>query len=489
MNIKTVKFRYIITLISNLYTSGIFFICSIILARNLSPSDFGEYQYLLNIFISFFTFFNFGTFAFFTFASQKKMPLNFYLIFGLWLMLQLLIPIVAILFLPAPFIYYIFLKKDRVLLIFAAFAAFISNHVKESINKLADSQRLTLFSQISCCIINTIHILLLIYFTFKNFITVKLIFILLTLEYIFYLLFALYFFFIKNKIYSFTYNLKIRNLLINLFNYCKPLFFQSCFVFLYMYFDRWYLQLFSGNIAQAHYGIARQFAKIAIIASVSLGNIYHKEIAEAIHKNNLKRVKMILDNVSNFLFIIAAGISFFLIPFSNEILKFLYTSKYQGALYPFVITLFFPVIQVLGQIYGAFFLATGHTPEYTKASITAGIFGIIMTLFFITPEKYFGLGLKATGLALKLVLTTTITTILLAYYINKLYKFKTNLFLKLIIGIVLLCFSYFLKFLLRFIFSARLTIILSGILYFSVLSIYIYKKYKIFLKPGEPSSK
>ena len=186
-NTQSVKFRYLVSLLSNGLSSCIFFLIGMILAQKLSPEGYGEYQYMIGLFISIFAFADFGsTAAFYTFISQKKRSLKFYLSYMIWQFLQLGIILGIIVIFSESSLKLIFVEHDKLRLLLAAAAVFLSNNMRTFINNIAESIRKTVVVQSVSLIFNVIHLSLIGIFIYIGMLKIEWIFGIMIVEYLIY---------------------------------------------------------------------------------------------------------------------------------------------------------------------------------------------------------------------------------------------------------------------------------------------------------------
>ena len=117
---KNILFRSFFSVISSLMKSGLTFITTIILARNMGPEVYGIYAFLIASFIAVKNFSDFGSSnAFFTFSSKKKRSKVFYNTYFFWLFLQYIIIFIFLAFLPSDYANKFWHGEDRRTLLLA----------------------------------------------------------------------------------------------------------------------------------------------------------------------------------------------------------------------------------------------------------------------------------------------------------------------------------------------------------------------------------
>src|SRR5690349_567744 len=94
---RSVRLRFSVTMAANLVRSGVSFGTSLLLARGLGPSGFGDMAFLLGSFAAAQALIDAGTSsAFFTFVSQRQRSRGFVFAYFAWLAAQCLVPLAVI---------------------------------------------------------------------------------------------------------------------------------------------------------------------------------------------------------------------------------------------------------------------------------------------------------------------------------------------------------------------------------------------------------
>jgi len=460
----------------NILNSFISFITSIIVIRYLTPTEYGNYQFLFSIFVTILTFANLNTQnGYFTFISQKKEHFLFYKDYIIWELIQLSIVLSIVLLIYFTGIVDLFLNQDIVLVILALLAVYGTKNIRELITNTFESKRMTTYYLKSIFIINVLNLGFIALFAINDILNISIIFTFIILEFVIYLVIAITIFwkrkneFIeKNKTYDFKSNLN------RYFNYVKPLFFSSLVVAVYLFLERWLLQKYGGAEEQAYLALAIQFSTIILILTTSILKIFSKEVAEHIADKNLQVLEKIFVSATENIFIITSLISIFFIVNAKEIIVLIYGEKYISGIVVFMLISFYTIHQTLGQLYGTFMLASEETKSYSYISIVFSMMAIPLMFIAVFPKDMYGLELGATGIAIVMVFVQLLSVNTIGYVIKKKFGFQSMFLFQLkylfLYGLILVV----MKFLVQNIFANIPLTLISQI---SILSIILLLRY------------
>ena len=482
MNLTSVKVRFLSTFITNILRVGISFIAGLVIARILGPGKYGNFSFLLGSFISLASLVEMASSsAFYTFISQRHRGRRFFIYYGIWVFVQLLILLLLVLFLPDSIRQKIWLGHPFGLVFLALLASFAMNQLWRFAAQIGESMRDTVGIQVRNLALALTYLFCVLALAGFHIISIKNLFI---LNIILYLMFsALYAWRIyQTGVLSKGEGEDLRGILGEFKRYCSPLVIFTWVGFLYSFADYWLLQKFGGSVQQGYYAIGARFSALSLIATTSMIQVFWKEIAEAHSLGNMEKVRSLYYQVSRSLFFIGAVISCILIPFSREILALLLGPAYQSAWLPLSFMFFYPVHQSLGQINGSMLGAT----EKTKAQSYIGLFfmavSIPTTYILLAPKSAIvpGFQLGAMGLAIKMVgcqiLGVNITAFFVAKYVNAAFDWRHQINVLLL----LLPIGFLSKYFVRHIFSLAssherilMVMLVSGIIYLVIVVILI----------------
>lgn len=188
-------------------------------------------------------------------------------------------------------------------------------------------------------------------------------------------------------------------------DYARPLTVLMLSGFLFLYFDRWFLQLIGGSAQQGFFGLSDRLGQIAFIFTSAMTPLLTREFALAHEEQNRERLLALFERIRLFLFI-ATVTSCFLSVQSESIVALVGGDKFRGAVVPIALMALFPIHQTFGQLSGALMVASGQTGLYAKIGIFMMAASLPITYVCIAPASFVvpGLALGATGLALKMLI-------------------------------------------------------------------------------------
>ncbi|QXE90600.1 oligosaccharide flippase family protein [Geomonas subterranea] len=187
-------------------------------------------------------------------------------------------------------------------------------------------------------------------------------------------------------------------------DYARPLTLLMLGGFLFLYFDRWFLQLIGGSMQQGFFGLSDRLGQIAFLFTSAMTPLLTREFALAHEEKDHARLLILFERIKLFLFI-ATVASCFLSVQSGNIVALIGGEKYKGAIIPIALMALYPIHQTFGQLSGALMVATGQTALYARLGIIMMVVSLPITYFCIAPVSFAvpGLALGATGLALKML--------------------------------------------------------------------------------------
>ena len=424
MKLLSFKIRFLSTFLSNVLRMSISFVTGIVIARNLGPGEYGDFNFLLGSFMSLTTLVDMASSsAFYTFISQKPRGKKFFVYYASWVMSQLVILFLIVLLLPDSIREKIWIGHSFELILLGLIVNFSMNKLWGFWAQIGESIRDTVVVQIrnlTLAIAYLIGVGVLVGFHVIN---IKNLFI---LNIILYFLFsALYGFRIcQQGLLSNKKTETFKAVLMEFKTYCLPLIIFSIVGFLYSFLDYWLLQKFGGAEQQGYYAIGARFSTLSLIATTSMLQVFWKEIAEANSLGNMERVRQLYHKVSRSLYFFSAVISCIMIPFSQEILSLLLGPAYKAAWLPLSLMFLYPVHQSLGQINGTMLYSLGKTKSRSVVGLVNMGISIPIVFVLLAPRSAIipGLQLGATGLALKMVGCQIFATNLMSLYVCRYIK-------------------------------------------------------------------
>lgn len=403
----SIAHRFVFTLGASIFRGGIGFTSSLLLARWLGPEDYGNMFFLVGTFVAVRTLLDMGTSsAFFTFLSQQSHSGEFVRAYYLWLAIQFLLPILLIGFIfPDKWIANIWKGEPRSLVLLAAAASFMQNGFWAVVSNHGESKRHTILVQSVATGISIFHLAALVFLWFGGWLGLYAILAATAVEYLLagaLVLRRLFFFTDKSSDAGVA---EMMPALQKYVSYCLPIVPYSVLGFAAEFADRWLLQSYGGSVEQAFYSVGAQFSSVALIATSSVLRIFWKEMAEANHRGDYARMKLIYRKVSRLLFLVGALTAGYLVPWSSTILELLLGPAYVTGATTLAIMFLYPLHQALGQITSALLYATERVSIQVLSGMVQMVLGIVFTYLMLAPPDAFipGFGFASNGLAMKMV--------------------------------------------------------------------------------------
>ena len=428
INTHSVIVRVFGSISSNGLKAILGFFSTILIARHLAPSGYGDLMFLFGTFVSLRPLLDLGSSnAFFTFLSEGRKAAHYYLFYFLWLAVQFFL-MTSLIFIILPDAWYekIWLNQDKLIVFLAFFAVFMQQQIWQTFVQIGEAFRQTIKVQLASLVIALSYLVVLILVTGYSSLTVKGIFLIQITQY-FIAVAIFYFLTRKNRHQKFDSKKSFKEISLEYFHYCKPLILVTFAGFLYEFLDKWMLQKYSGSEQQGFFQISSQFASLSLLFTASVMNIFWREFAALWSTGGGERMARLYRIFTQGLVIISAAISGFLMPWSKEIVFFLLGNSYSGAEIILVIALLYPIHQTMGQVCGVVFLASSQTKKFMAISVAMMLSSIPLTYILLAPNShlfYGGFDLGALGLAIKMVGLGVISVNLQSWVISKFCGWK-----------------------------------------------------------------
>ena len=420
---ERVPVRFAATFAGNVLRAGISFLNSMVVARGLGASGFGELNFLLGSFAAVNNLLDMGTSAaFYTFISRRPRQLRFFLLYLGWMGAQFVGTVLVVgLLLPKYLVDRIWIGHERGIVLLAFGASFLTTRWWGLLSQLGEASKRTVVVQAASVLRATLHLVLVSAAVYWARLKVQTVFGLWIAEYLLLTLVAFGSLLRKNVEKQPASECSVRALVTEFVMYCKPLVLYGWMSFLYLFADRWLLQRFAGSSHQGFLAVGQQFANIGLVTAGSILNVFWKETAEAQYQKNDQRVRMLYSSLSRGLYFAGAWLGCLLIPYSRNILTLTLGAGYEPGWLALALMFLFPMHQCLGQIQGTFLYASGATVSYAKIGLWTMGMSIPVTYFMLAPRSMPvpGLGLGAAGLAAKMVVLQWVGVNLQAYTIAR----------------------------------------------------------------------
>ena len=423
MNLTAIKSRFLISVVANAFRAAITFATGILVARGLSPSGYGDLAFLLGSFVAIRALLDMGSSsAFYTFLSQRVRGRRFYRFYFAWLALQFVITLALVfLVIPAGLFERIWLGHSREIVVLAFVAAFVQQQVWQMVGQIGEAARKTIKVQLLNIAVAITYLTIVLLLLFYGGMTIERMLLVTIGLYVVATVLSGRLLRARNAT-PIEEEATCAQMLDEYWVYCKPLIGFAVVSFLYAFADKWMLQKFGGAAQQGYFQIASQFAQVSLLATVSILNIFWKEIAEATTRGDHGRVAALYQRINRGLVMLSAVIAGLLLPWSKQIVAILLGPAYAEAWPVLAIMFLYPIHQSMGQIGGTMFMARGDTRKYVALSTAIMLATLPVSYLAMAPTSGMlipGLGLGAIGMACYMVLSGFVAVNIQAWVIAR----------------------------------------------------------------------
>lgn len=204
------------------------------------------------------------------------------------------------------------------------------------------------------------------------------------------------------------------------YSYSSPLIILSLGSMATNVLDRWLLQKFAGSAEQGFFGLSYQIASICFLFSGAMAPLLLREFSQAFSKNDLECMRRLFLRYIPALFFVGALLAGFLAVQAEKVSFLVGGDQYLAASRTISIMAFFPIHMTYGQMCTSVLMAVGQTRLYRNIGFVTLTAGMFLSLWFIAPEGWGGLEMKASGIALKMVIAQVVTVNLILWFNAKL---------------------------------------------------------------------
>lgn len=423
----SVKFRFVVTFLTNTLRSFINFSVGLLIARGLGPIDYGNFVFLIGTFLAIQQIMDMGTSsAFYTFISQRRRSLLYILYYIAWQIFQAVIVFIFVAFIfNDKLIELLWVGQTRSIVLLAMSAAFLQNQAWNVYVQIGESWRMTQQVQVMNLLIAFLHMILILAGWWFGVLTLTRLFVFIIAEYLIGILIALLLYNNGNKTVPSEQAERFgwHEMLEEYKSYCIPLVWYGVIGFVSDFLDRWLLQHFNGADEQGYFGVSRQFSVVCLLATTSMIRIFWKEIAEAYEKHDIDRMMRIYYKSCYLLYMFGVILGGLVVPWSQEIIDLVLGSSYVAATIPLAVMFVYPAHQALGQITGTILLAGNQTKIYFKIGLIFVGFNIPVTYLTLasTDALVPGLAAGALGMSIKMVVINILGVNLNAWWVARIY--------------------------------------------------------------------
>jgi O-antigen/teichoic acid export membrane protein len=174
-------------------------------------------------------------------------------------------------------------------------------------------------------------------------------------------------------------------------------------------------------VQQAFYSVGAQFSAVALLATSSILQVFWKEMAEAHHRGDHTRTRILYHRISRGMFLVSAVIACFFIPWSADVLRLVLGGPYVAGAATLALMLLYPIHQSMGLINTTTLYATERASTPARVGTVFMLVGMLITYLVLAPKDAVvpGLALGSLGLALKLIVLQIIHMNVLAYLVAR----------------------------------------------------------------------
>ncbi|MFC1822595.1 lipopolysaccharide biosynthesis protein, partial [Thermodesulfobacteriota bacterium] len=424
----SLKRRYLAKLFANLIGTAILLVIACIVPRGLGPKAYGDFQFLTDFSSRVTGFLEMGTSnCFYMKLSQRNQDfglVSFYLSFTCLMSILFMVFVggafaigANTMLWPGQIPFYIYL---------AAIWGILSWWI-QILNKVTDAYGVTVSSEIAKTIQRGIGVVFILALFLANQLNLTNYFI---YHYFILLFLGMGFIVVLERtghIFRQSWKLSVTQIKAytkEFYNYSHPLFVIVLFALIVGIMDRWLLQFFSGSVEQGFFGLSYRIGAICFLFTSAMTPLITREFAIAFHEKDIAEMASLFRQYVPRLYSIAAYFGCFIAVQARSVTYILGGEAFQHAMLPVMIMAFFPIHQTYGQLTGSVFYATGQTFLYRNIGITFMLVSLPVTYFLIAPPENFGLGLGATGLAIKLVVLQFINVNIRLFFNSRLLHLK-----------------------------------------------------------------
>lgn len=185
------------------------------------------------------------------------------------------------------------------------------------------------------------------------------------------------------------------------------------------YSDKLLLVHYTNTTELGYYSAAYSIGGMIILASVSIGNIFFPLFSSLLAKNDWKAVNKKINSYQEFITIFIFPSICILVIIAEPLLTTVLGSRYEPSVIPFIILAFATYVVIVGMPYGNIISGMGRFYLTVWINVIKLVVFVFSITFFISPRY---LGLRATGLALNLLVINILTNLLFLFFSKKIGK-------------------------------------------------------------------
>jgi O-antigen/teichoic acid export membrane protein len=485
MSVDMLKKRYLAKLSANLIGVLIGLVSQAIIMRGLGPGVYGDFGFLSNFFTRVVGFFDMGTsVGFYTKLSQRQNDfglISFYL--GFYTGLVSIFMLIFLVGIHVTKLHQIVLPQQKLFFIYLAMIWAILSFIVQNLNRIADAYGVTVSTEIARIFQRMLGLLIIVILFFMN---------QLTLTHFFFYHYFLFAFLglaviwiAEHSGHSFIRSWKltfaqIKAYVSEFYHYCHPLIISSFVVLIVGILDRWMLQEFGGSEQQGYFTFAYQIGAVYFLVSSAIIPLLLREFAISFEGQNLHKMAASFHRYILMFYFVTAYFACFGAVEADKVTLIMGGEKYSKAVLAVIIMSLFTMFQFLGQFNASVFYATGRTKLYRNIGIANNILGLPISYLLIAPDTKLGLGMGATGLAIKMAILTIITVNIRLFFNTRFLdlKFRRYVAHQVLVSVCLLGIAVFARLLVDRGFGLAgmntTSFLLNGIFYTLIVMLLIY---------------
>jgi len=446
MTFHSIKSRFAISLVANVFRGLLILLTTIFLARLLGAEDYGRVAFLLATFQSIRQLLDPGvSSAFYTFLSQRNRSPRFVALYGLFLLSKyFLLTGILWLILPESWSNYAWRGEPRDLVIFALSAVLMQFEWWPSTMQLLESQRRTALAQSLYLLLLALQLFGVFMLSALDSLSIKSFMLMSAILWASGTFTAM----LRYHPRSVSELLPVEEFLLKKYlAYCLPMVPLGVLSFLVEFSDRWLLQTFAGSREQGYFSASQQIAAVTLLITASFLRVLWKELAESIHHDRAGQAWLLYSKAKKGLFFVSAFIAAGLGPWSSDIVTLVFGSTYGLAAPVFMVLIFAAIYQTLGQIEGTLMMASEKTGAGFSFNIIMAPMGIGLSFLLIAGADDFGMSaippMGALGLAVKVLIVQFFSVNILGYLLcqKMSWRFEWVYQLKILLVLVSLGFA------------------------------------------------
>lgn len=464
-------------------------VVQMILARALGTTDYGYFNYNMNLFTTAISLINASTSdAFYSKISKRrdeKELTQFYLYYTL--LLFAVINIIFILLLVTGLVNYIWENQQIINLLLALYVTFLI-YILSVFSSLSDAYSLTRFTELGKAfqkLIVFIFTSVFFYFSSLN-LTLFYLFQVVSMVFVIIILFIV----LKHKKIIFFKKIKFIELLhkykFEFYLFSKPMFLMLLINSILTSAENWFIIHYSSVSEQAYFGIANQLNSALSYIFTPLILLLIREFATVYSDKN--KLSEIYEKYMRIIYIVIAFFACYIMVDADWITSLFGGNEYLPAVPAVKLMMIYTIGQTMGQINGSLFIASERTKVFSYTAFVGIVLSIVLDYLLLVPNYFYSKGLGAVGLTLKMFLTQLIVYNLSIYLNCKYLKisFRKIFAIQFISPIIFLSCGYAIRYVICLLVDVNiiadnyaLLCLLTGLIYFAIILLMVSKAPKL----------